>query len=380
MADPLSHSRYWKLPTQSDQPLYQQIRELILRHLEAGRAKPGDLLPSYPWLSKTLGVADKTVRQAYAELERAGVLEIRRGKGTFVAHRGTETGADLAKTGVIGILPPPLPVDLSDETFFWRVMRGMQEAAFAEHLDTLVLARAGDLRNPGSAERLADRRRMDGLALLGQAAEDFLKRLHALHFPAVLVDAHFEQAPVDCVVLDNAGAGRDLTYRLIGLGHRKIGFLGIPRGQSSKEREAGYRHAMGAAGLPVSPDWVARADVDLGESGQAAADALLDRGLTAVVAFNGGLAQGVAEVAAKRGLRVPRDLSIVATAASGLWMLPGGIPLEHLAFDPQELGTRAVKLLAERIAGSDELPRKSVVPARPVAGGSLAPPGTTGSR
>ncbi|MCZ7648937.1 MAG: GntR family transcriptional regulator [Planctomycetota bacterium] len=369
---PLQRPRLWNLPKESVAPLYLQIQDLILSHIEAGRAKPGDLLPSYPWLSRTLQVADKTVRQAYAELERLGVVEIHRGRGTFVTRGSAESAADLPRTGVIGLLPPGLPVDLSEETFFWRAMRAVQEAAWAERLDTLVLARAGDLRAPGAAEKIADRRRLDGVALLGSAVEEFVRRLHALRFPAVLVDVQLESVPVDGVVFDNAGAARDLTYKLIGLGHRKIGFAGIPRGQSSPEREAGYRHAMGAASLPVRPEWIARVDVDLGETGHSALDLLLGQGLTALVCFNGALALTAAEVAARRGLRVPEDLSLAATTAEGLWSLPGGRALERMSFDPKALGASALRLLNERIADPGREVRREVLAAVAVQGESVA--------
>ncbi|MBI3832527.1 MAG: GntR family transcriptional regulator [Planctomycetes bacterium] len=346
-----------------------------MAHIEAGRFKPGDPLPSYPWLSRTLGVADKTVRQAYAELNRLGVLEIKKGKGTFVTGRREAGGGSRAvRTGVLGVLPPNLPIEIAEDSFFWNAMRAIQEAAFGEHLDSLVLNRGSDLRAPGQAERFADPRRFDGLIVLAGPVEEFLARVQSLKMPVVLADAQAPGLPIDSVSFDNAGAAGELTLRLIGLGHQKIGFVRIPRGQPAAEREAGYRHAMGAAGLPVRPAWVVNVDVDLGESGASGIDTLLGEGVTALVAFNGNLALTAAECAQRRGLAVPRDLSIAATASAGNWLLHGGVRLEAAVFDANELGRRSVRRLVDLIQGADLQPRRDVIKATRAEGASIAAP------
>ncbi|MCW8130708.1 MAG: GntR family transcriptional regulator [Planctomycetota bacterium] len=343
-------------------------------HIQAGRLKPGDALPSYPWLSRTVGVADKTVRQAYAELHRLGVLEIKKGKGTFVSARGGTAGEPRGiQTGVLGILPPALPIEVAEDGFFWNMMCAVQEAALEEGLDALTLSRTSDLRAPGQAERLADRARIDGLIVLAAPVEEFLARVQSLRMPVILADAH-ASLPVDSVAFDHAGAASELTLRLIGFGHKKIGFVRIPRGHPAAEREAGYRHAMGTAGLPVRPSWVVSVDVDLGETGASAIDTLLDEGVSALVAFNGSLALTAAECAARRKLRVPGDLSIAATVADGPWHLPGGLALSCEAFRPAELGARAVQRLLERIHGKQPEARRETVAAQRVEGASIAPP------
>ena len=50
-----------------------------------GTLRPGDALPSVRQLAADLGVNPNTVRQAYRELEREGVVEVRRGQGTYAS-------------------------------------------------------------------------------------------------------------------------------------------------------------------------------------------------------------------------------------------------------------------------------------------------------
>ena len=66
-------------------PLYVQIMDEIRRALVRGALGPEDPLPSVRELSAELRVNPRTVSQAYLELEREGVVYVRRGQGTFVA-------------------------------------------------------------------------------------------------------------------------------------------------------------------------------------------------------------------------------------------------------------------------------------------------------
>ncbi len=66
-------------------PLYQQIKTLILRSLQAGEWKPGDMIPSEFDLAARFRVSQGTVRKAIDELATDNLLVRRQGKGTFVA-------------------------------------------------------------------------------------------------------------------------------------------------------------------------------------------------------------------------------------------------------------------------------------------------------
>jgi GntR family transcriptional regulator, phosphonate transport system regulatory protein len=68
-------------------PLWRQVEQAILASLGDGLIKPGDRLPGEHHLSEKLGAHRHTVRRALESLIGRGVLEIRRGKGTFVAER-----------------------------------------------------------------------------------------------------------------------------------------------------------------------------------------------------------------------------------------------------------------------------------------------------
>jgi GntR family transcriptional regulator len=66
-------------------PLYLQIKDEVRRALVVGTLRAEDPLPSVRELASQLVVNPRTVLQAYRDLEREGVLYVRRGQGTFVA-------------------------------------------------------------------------------------------------------------------------------------------------------------------------------------------------------------------------------------------------------------------------------------------------------
>ena len=73
------------LSPHSSMPMYAQIVEQVVAKVMAGAWQAGDPLPSIRELAAGCQVSVITVKRAYLELERAGVIVTRHGKGSFVA-------------------------------------------------------------------------------------------------------------------------------------------------------------------------------------------------------------------------------------------------------------------------------------------------------
>lgn len=127
------------------------------------------------------------------------------------------------------------------------------------------------------------------------------------------------------VRIDDFRASKEITAHLIALGHTRIGYIkGHPNQTASTRRFEGFQAALGEAG--IAPD---RTLVQQGyytyRSGLEAAEKLLARkqGPTAIFASNDDMAAAVVSVAHRRGLDVPRDLSVVGfddtSAATTVW-------------------------------------------------------------
>ena len=81
-------------------PLYSQILSALRREIGAGRLDPGMMLPSVRALAEGLLVSVITVKRAYEELEREGLLSTRQGLGTFVSIQGNERARAQAEIAI----------------------------------------------------------------------------------------------------------------------------------------------------------------------------------------------------------------------------------------------------------------------------------------
>ena len=68
----------------SELPIYRQLMRQITDAIAGGRLRPGDKLTSQRELAEQLVIAPLTVKKAYDELEREGLIRTERGRGTFV--------------------------------------------------------------------------------------------------------------------------------------------------------------------------------------------------------------------------------------------------------------------------------------------------------
>ncbi|GAA1413886.1 LacI family DNA-binding transcriptional regulator [Streptomyces thermospinosisporus] len=114
------------------------------------------------------------------------------------------------------------------------------------------------------------------------------------------------------LAFDNRGGAQELTEHLIGLGHRRIGYIAGPEGQTTtRHRLEGHRAGLAAHGVEADPRWVVHGRYDR-QSGYEAALELLrrDASLTAVVAANDSVALGVCAAMRDSGLAIPGDVSV----------------------------------------------------------------------
>jgi GntR family transcriptional regulator len=74
-------------------PLYAQLERSIRFAIATGKLSIGDQLPTVRQLAVELRINANTVAKVYAELERSGVVETRRGVGTFVIARPAEAAS-----------------------------------------------------------------------------------------------------------------------------------------------------------------------------------------------------------------------------------------------------------------------------------------------
>lgn len=197
------------------------------------------------------------------------------------------------------------------------------------------------------------RQRVDGLVFIpgGASLNDPALLRAAIPSPVVLVDRRVPELDADTVLLDNQGAARRLTELLIARGHRRIAMVaGRQDIELSRDREAGYRAAMQAHGLPHE-ELVAWGEFDATNARRAALH-LVDRQPrpTALLSASNHTTIGIMNALAARGLRCPDDLSVAAI--DDFSWAEGFHPRLTVAAQPiEQMGREAAAVLLDRVLG-----------------------------
>lgn len=179
--------------------------------------------------------------------------------------------------------------------------------------------------------------------------------LAAAGIPTVVVATGHPPASASAIRIDDHRAAETMTRHLIDIGHARIGFVrGHPNQTASQLRYDGYAAALSAAGLPLDPSLVVQGYFTY-HSGLDAADALLELSTrpSAIFASNDDMAAAAIAVAHRRGLDVPRDLTVCGfddtALATTVWP-----ELTTIRQPVAEMSRHAVLLLLESIRRKSE--------------------------
>ena len=157
-------------------------------------------------------------------------------------------GRDLRKSETKRILAI---IGSTDQSFYNDVLRGMQDACFAQGYDVLIATTRNDPDHEMHLLGMLFSKAVDGAVLLAPKLDSKtiidLSRKYSL---AVCLEK-LDTEGVLCVTINNERAGFDATSYLIGKGRKRIGLITTKiRSQSSVDRERGYRRALEKAGIP----------------------------------------------------------------------------------------------------------------------------------
>lgn len=242
------------------------------------------------------------VREAKVEAVRSAIAKLQFSPNA--AARALAGGRSMS----IGVV-----VQAIDSPFYGEALVGIEKGLMRSGYSVLFVSghwRAEDERR--CVDHLLSRR-VDGMILLTSClpAEELQKLSRSL--PLVLTGRHVAGARIHCMDVDSAPGARLVTDYLVRLGHTRIACISGPADHpDAAQRLDGYRDALRAHRISPSRQLLELGDfTDAG--GYAAMMRLLDSGasFSAVFATNDQMAYGAMLAAYRRGLVVPRDLSIV---------------------------------------------------------------------
>ena len=241
-----------------------------------------------------------------------------------------------------------------DNAMFARGIEALQGYLSIEGY-LLLLATSG--YDPEVEQRQAQNmvsRGVDGLILRGDVHTEGLRRLlQTQRIPFVNVGVYHPDKPYPCVGADNERAAFRACEYLIGLGHRRIGMVAALSRHNDRAaaRTVGVRRALAAHGLELDPRWYIEVPYRLDDARQGARTLLTSPDKPqALICGNDVIAYGVLLEAERRGLQVPRDLSVMGFDDLE-WSrhLRPSLTTMHLPTD--EVWTRAGTYLVDTLSG-----------------------------
>jgi DNA-binding LacI/PurR family transcriptional regulator len=200
------------------------------------------------------------------------------------------------------------------DPFASEVVSGVEQAANDRGYAVFLADSNADPEREKKVVQSFAERRVDGIIVTSsRVGALYLPLLSEMMVPIVLVNDQHPGAFAHSVMIGNLEGSREAARHLVGLGHRRIAYLGYQFGyQSDIKRFAGYREALDATDIPFLPELVVHGD-GKPEAAMRAMDKLLalpDRP-TAVCCYNDMSALGAMRSIRLHGLRVPEDISVV---------------------------------------------------------------------
>jgi LacI family transcriptional regulator len=270
------------------------------------------------------------------------------------------------------------------DPYFNTVARGITDAADAAGYMTVLCNSNRDPDKELRYVQLAQEQRVAGVVFAGgglasrryrAAMRQQIANLRGYGAHAIALEPSGSRVPAE--IPDNRGGAREATEHLVALGHERIAFIDGPAHVlTGRDRLKGYQDGLDAGGLELDERLVVSGGYTE-EGGREALCSLLDAGLsfTAILASNDAMAIGCMGELASRGLKLPRDMSLVGFDDIPVvrWFDP---PLTTVRVPMAEIGAAGVNRLLTLLDSEEAPPRGKLVNVHPT---ELIVRGTTGA-
>jgi LacI family transcriptional regulator len=271
-------------------------------------------------LAKKAGVSPATVSRvlnhhpAVSEATRRRVLQ----------RLGAAAGAPAAapamlrrrRTGTLGLIVPDIT-----NPFYAETAKVIIDTCEGRGYHVILCNSANLPARHDKQIELLRYRRVDGIVFGSVLLDDpTVEALIAAGYPCLQYNRRLRSARGSYVVADNVRAAELVTAHLIGLGHRRIGFItGSLQASTAFERFAGYRSALEAAGIELDPHLVVDGRYEAPAALQGA-EALLKRPdrPTAIIASSDVMALSILQAAGEVGIAVPGELAVAGIDDIGI--------------------------------------------------------------
>ena len=320
----------------------------------AGPAGAGAPSPTLKDIAAAAGVHPSTVSRALRQEPPAGgwgetAVRIRE-LAAMMGYRPNFIAAGLRtrSSRTIGVVMPRLT-----DGVIAAMCQGIEEAATAAGYQILLATPRDAVEAQLHSVEMLVSRQIDGLIVTSLHLDraDMAERIKAHGVPTLALNRHAEGV-LPAVTSDDRQGGYLAVEHLLQLGHRRVGVIAGPRHASTAwGRTLGAMAAMRQHGVDLDEALIVHSEFEV-QGGVTAAQQLLDLDdpPTAIFAVNDTAAVGVVGAARDRGLRIPRDLSLVGYNDIPLVaQLP--VPLTTVSSPHVALGSVGLQQLLRGIRG-----------------------------
>lgn len=203
------------------------------------------------------------------------------------------------------------PTEIVKNPFFGEFISGVESITRKEGYDILFTG----VETDEQCRDWIQRRKLDGIIMLGMYPKSFFVEVKKLGIPIVLTDAYEDYAKEFHRVMleDEIGSYQAVRY-LLEKGHRKIAFVtgSIEHSPLNRKRYQGYQRALQEAGIEVKPEYFLEYPVSFQGGCQAAMEIMQTKcDVTAIFAIADIMAIGMLKAFRENGREVPQDYSII---------------------------------------------------------------------
>jgi len=320
--------------------------------------------PTLEMVAAAAGVSRSTVSRVVNDSpkvtpEAVAAVKAAIDKLGYVPNRAAQILAS-RRTYSIALVIPENTAKFFSDPYFATVIQGVaMHLANTDYTLSLLIAPENDSEK---TRRYLQAGNVDGAIILSHHSDDRSYVLLAQAIPVVFGGRPVSPEGSDAayVDVDNVGAAREVTARLLARGRRRIATIAGPLNMSAgMDRLQGWREALSDAGL--SDDLVEHGDFSPA-SGADAMRRLLDRdpSIDGLFAASAQMASGALTVLRERGLVVPRDLGVVAFDED--YFASSAVPpLTTVAQPSVEVGKRMAAVLMRSIEG-EKVPAVTMMP------------------
>lgn len=270
------------------------------------------------------------------------------------------------KTGkVFGLIVPQFE-DIFHSFYATKVIKGVVLAASRLKIDIIIHISERQKHEDWLTSSALSPEYIDAILFADiNSDRQQLKKILARKVPCMVLNNSFEKEPVNSIAINNEKAAIDIVEYLVKLGHKNIATIaGDLSTESGKKRLEGFKAAIKSNGLKLSTSYITVGHYLRSPAKKAMEHLLaLKAPPTAVFCASDVMAMEAMDVARKKGLKIPDDISIVGFDDNPLCSY-SPVALTTVWQPIAEMGRMGVELLNQIVSGKKKQPLKTLLEAK----------------